>query len=108
MSASVPVSVPLIVTRAAATAPFRSAVAEPIRVGVPFAAGAFDGAPPLAIVGSDGVTLPVQTRITDRWPDGSVRWLLVDFVLALDGAAPPEWRGELRTAATPPSPKRRS
>ena len=93
MSASVPVSAPLIVTRAAATAPFRFAVAEPVRVGVPFAAGAFDGKAPLAVVGSDGVALPVQTRITDRWPDRSVRWLLVDFVLKVDAAAPAECSG---------------
>jgi hypothetical protein len=103
MSASVPVLVPLIVTRAASTAPFRSAAAEPIRVGVPFAAGAFDGKAPLALVGRDGVTLPVQTRITDRWPDGSVRWLLVDFVLPLNAGAPVEWRGELRTVASAPT-----
>jgi hypothetical protein len=106
MSASVPVSVPLIVTRAAATAPFRSAVAEPIRVGVPFAAGAFDGKAPLAVVGSDGVTRPVQTRATDCWPDGSVRWLLVDFVLPVDAGTPAEWRGELRTSTESPAPVR--
>jgi hypothetical protein len=61
------------------------------------AAGAFDGKSPLVIVGSDGVTRPVQTRITDRWPDGSARWLLADFVLPVDAGAPAEWRGELRT-----------
>jgi hypothetical protein len=102
MSASVSVQVPLIVTRAAGAAPFRSDVAEPIRVGVPFAAGAFDGKAPLAVVGSDGLTLPVQARITDRWPDGSVRWLLIDFVLPVNAGAPAEWRGELRTAASAP------
>jgi YetA-like protein len=104
MSASVPVSVPLIVTRASSTAPFRSATVEPIRVGVPFAAGAFDGKSSLAIVGSDGVTRPVQTRITDRWPDGSVRWLLVDFVLPVAAGVPAEWRGELRTVSAASAP----
>jgi hypothetical protein len=98
MSASVPVSVPLIVTRAAA-APFRSPAAEPIRAGVPFARGVFDGKSPLVIAESDGSTRPVQTRITDRWTDGSVRWLLVDFVLPVDAGSPAEWRGELRNAA---------
>ena len=77
-------------------------MAEPIRVGVPFAAGAFDGKAPLAVVGSDGVTRPVQTRVTDCWPDGSVRWLLVDFVLPVDAGTPAEWRGELRTSTEHP------
>jgi hypothetical protein len=51
---------------------------EPVLVGIPFARGVLP-APPgdqLAVGGASG-------RILERWPDGSVRWLAVDFTASV-------------------------
>lgn len=81
------------------------AYARPLTFGLPFAAGqVFDpdgvhlsaGVPPLC--------LPLQARPTARWPDGSVRWLLLDTVLpaGLDPRTPLrlEWGKHRRGATT--------
>jgi hypothetical protein len=71
--------------RAAHPAPRRQ---EPVTLGVPCPRGrvhAYDGC---TLVTADGRTLTAQTRALDHWPDGSIRWLLVDVPvdLATDGA----------------------
>ncbi len=60
----------------------------PLRVGVPFARGARSDVANLAL--SEGKTLrPSQARALSRWPDGSVRWAIVDAIanLPAHGAA---------------------
>jgi hypothetical protein len=32
-----------------------------------------------------GESIPLQTRILDRWPDGSIRWLLLDWQATVSG-----------------------
>lgn len=51
---------------------------EPVRFGIPFAKGA---CPDTAAIGLDGPwgPMPVQARALDRWPDGSARWVLLEF-----------------------------
>jgi len=57
---------------AASTVPF------PVTAGVPFARGALkDGRSVLLTAGSR--QLPLQTEVLARWPDKSVKWLLLDF-----------------------------
>lgn len=95
MSSTSRFSIPLLVSRsspAAASADGR-ALGEPVRVGLPVARGDYDGRDRLVVAGPDGQPLPTQTRVLDRWSDGSVRWLLVDFVA---GTSDRDWQGELR------------
>ncbi len=54
----------------------------PVTSGVPFAQGALLEAAHLTLVDDAGRPVPPQTDILARWPDGSVRWLLVDFQVA--------------------------
>ncbi|MBI5771658.1 MAG: hypothetical protein HZA93_28055 [Verrucomicrobia bacterium] len=51
----------------------------PVTSGVPFARGALRDPAGLTLLDGAGRTVPLQTDILARWPDGSVRWLLTDF-----------------------------
>ena len=55
----------------------------PVTSGVPLAQGALrdDGAS--ALFDEAGGEVPLQTESLARWPDGSIRWLLVDFQIDL-------------------------
>src|SRR5262245_13323162 len=50
----------------------------PMTFGVPLARGAANESHGWMIVDGHGTRRTVQTRVLDRWPDDSVRWLLVD------------------------------
>lgn len=49
--------------------------------GMPFGRGRMPRAVPLAVRTPDGETRPVQSRVTERWLDGSVRWMTLDGTL---------------------------
>ena len=51
----------------------------PMRVGVPFARGALPPGAGITLSDALGRRLDTQTKVMGTWPDGSVRWLLVDF-----------------------------
>jgi len=55
----------------------------PVSSGVPFAQGALREEQATALFDAAGSELPLQTETLVRWPDGSVRWLLVDFQIDL-------------------------
>ncbi len=55
--------------------------AEPVSTGVPLPPGRVRAPEQLALVDDQGRRIPVQTQVLDRWPDDSVRWLLLDFAL---------------------------
>jgi hypothetical protein len=55
-------------------------VPQPVTLGVPFPRGLLADPAQLALVNPEGRELPLQTRPLARWPDGSVKWLLLDFV----------------------------
>lgn len=57
----------------------------PVRFGVPFPPGGLDGLANLVLVdeANPQLALPLQTRCLSAWPDGSIRWLLVDSWLEL-------------------------
>ncbi len=58
----------------------------PVTVGVPFPRGALHDPARLRLVDEAGVEHPVQTLPTAHWARfGSIRWLLCDFGVALDG-----------------------
>lgn len=60
--------------------------AEPITVGVPLPKGACVDARHLTVVDADGSPVALQTRVLDRWTDGSVRWALLDFQAVVQSA----------------------
>jgi len=53
-------------------------VLAPVTTGVPFAKGALKDVTGLGVVDAGGTALPSQFRRTSSWPDGSVRWALMD------------------------------
>jgi hypothetical protein len=57
--------------------------AWPVTSGIPFAKGALIDPQAAALFDIDGAELPLQTETLSRWPDGSVRWLLLDFQVDL-------------------------
>ena len=52
---------------------------EPVSAGVILPRGAVRDLGALRLSGPDGQPVPAQFETTGSWPDGSVRWLLVDF-----------------------------
>jgi hypothetical protein len=60
---------------------------EPFTAGVPFPRGQCTDAQTWAIAGTGGGRRQAQTRVLDRWRDGSVRWLLVDGIADLSAAS---------------------
>ena len=53
--------------------------AWPVTSGVPFPQGALGSADHLALADAAGKSVPLQATVTARWPDGSVKWVLLDF-----------------------------
>jgi hypothetical protein len=53
-------------------------IAEPVTVGVPFPAGVCTDEQRICLSGNSG-SVPVQASVLERWPDGSIRWVLLDF-----------------------------
>jgi len=61
----------------------------PVTTGVPFPPGVLRRAE-VALVDAAGNQVPLQTRVLAKWPDGSVKWALLDFQvpkLAANGKA---------------------
>ena len=62
----------------------------PISVGVPFAPGYLKD--PFGLSVLDGTTpAPVQARVLSHWPDGSVRWALLDWQMELQPRQTRRW-----------------
>lgn len=60
---------------------------EPITTGVPFPRGLLAEMEDLALVDAGGDSVPSQWQVLSRWPDGSIQWSLLDFLLD-----PDRWR----------------
>jgi len=52
---------------------------EPLTFGVPFPRGRLTDTGNLVLYDDDAHVVPLQARAVDWWPDGSVRWVHVDF-----------------------------
>lgn len=52
---------------------------EPVTVGLPWPRGAVTDDKHFRLLTPPGEPDTLQTRVLDRWPDGSVRWCLFDF-----------------------------
>jgi len=70
----------------------RSQSAEPVTVGVPFPAGLLRDPRGIRLTDETGAAVPVQALATERWPDDSVRWALVDFSAAGESAGERTYR----------------
>jgi len=55
---------------------------EPVTTGVPFAPGRLQPGDSLSLR-AGGAAVPLQTRTLALWPDGSVKWVLLDFQASL-------------------------
>jgi len=87
--------------------------AEPVTTGVPLPAGRVRGGDALWVADREGRAVPSQARVLERWPDGTARWVLVDFLASAgaretatysvrDGRPPAPPRGA--TVRTTPDP----
>jgi len=65
-----------------------------VSAGVALPVGAARGA--LSLVNALGDACPAQLSVLSRWPDGSVKWLLVEWVVDVEGGVfrlvPGQWR----------------
>ncbi|MCG3179525.1 MAG: hypothetical protein BIFFINMI_01861 [Phycisphaerae bacterium] len=68
-------SIPLTVAESAGV----DRVGAPVTTGVPFAQGVVAKGSSFALTDAAGKAVPLQTRVLAHWPDGSVKWVLVDF-----------------------------
>ena len=57
---------------------------DPVRLGVPLRRGFVIDESSLAVKERTGLTLPHQLRVLARWPDGSVKWVLLDLQVTID------------------------
>ncbi|RKN70066.1 beta-L-arabinofuranosidase domain-containing protein [Paenibacillus ginsengarvi] len=55
---------------------------EPCMIAVPFAKGVVSDTTRVSVLDGN-VAIPTQTRVTAKWPDGSVKWLLLHFLADL-------------------------
>ncbi|MEA3401811.1 MAG: hypothetical protein U9R79_11275 [Armatimonadota bacterium] len=52
---------------------------RPVTSGLPFPPGALGSAEHVRVLDPDGREVPAQVEVVTRWPDGSVKWVLLDF-----------------------------
>jgi len=55
----------------------------PVGLGFPFAKGELKDLTSLVVLTPDGKPIPLQAKILNRWPDGSVRWAHVLFLAGM-------------------------
>lgn len=79
--------------------------AWPVTSGVPLPRGAVRKPDQVALFTSEHHSIPLQTEVLSRWPDGSIRWLLLDFLIDLQAGQTRRLRirygSSVRRAAVP-------
>ena len=70
-----------------------------VRTGIPFAEGMLADAANVRVVRALGGEIASQVAVTGRWPDGSVRWTLLDFE-AGEGDCAVEYGADVKRAAS--------
>jgi exo-rhamnogalacturonan lyase-like protein len=81
----------------------RFEVCEPVTVGIPFPAGAVRDARHIALRDEQETAVALQALPTESWPDGSVRWALLDFCSAGTPARERSYRVAIEPAADRPA-----
>src|SRR5438105_3088903 len=54
-------------------------IAHPVTSGLPLAEGELRDESHVRLLDDRGQQLPLQTQVLARWPDQSIKWLLLDF-----------------------------
>ncbi len=54
-------------------------ITRPVTGGVPLARGFAPEGSRLILLDSDNKPVPCQTEVLNRWDDGSIKWVLLDF-----------------------------
>ena len=85
--------------------PGRARTFEPITVGVPLPRGVVRDPHRIGLVGHGQAMVPLQALPTERWPDGSIRWVLLDFQAT--GPATSDRRYQLELDCPAPQCRRR-
>ena len=83
-------STPLLISVPSA----REGHCEPVSVGMPLPAGLVTSEHDITLQDDRGQLTPLQSKVLERWPDGSIRWVLLDFQVT--GDARPERRFTVR------------
>ena len=60
-------------------------VAWPVTSGIPVPQGRLQPGDSVILQTVEGVAVPLQTEVLGFWPDGSIKWLLLDFQTDLQG-----------------------
>jgi hypothetical protein len=76
---------------------------EPVSCGIPWPRGVLADGSRLTLADGEGNRALLQTRVLDRWPDGSVRWLLLDWQAGVNGAAAYRLSEAAQPPASPPA-----
>lgn len=76
---------------------------QPVTVGLPFPRGALRGPDEVCLRGPAG-EVPLQAEALARWPDGSVKWLLLDFLAGALRAGENAWAVVPAGRRKPPAP----
>jgi hypothetical protein len=58
---------------------------EPVRIGVPLEKGFARDACVLRLKNNLGEEIPLQSRPLAVWPDGTIKWVLLDFIASVSG-----------------------
>lgn len=56
----------------------------PVRWGVPFPKGRLASPETVRLLGPEGQEVPCAVSVSAQWPDGSVKWLLLQFQITLE------------------------
>lgn len=75
-SANASIRIPLTISEGAGV----SRRSELVTSGVPFPQGKLDTDKNVRLLDEHGGEIPLQVQTTASWPDGSVKWLLLDFL----------------------------
>ncbi len=77
---------------------------EPVSVGVPFPRGLCTDTGTLGLRDGAGRWIPAQWEVLSRWPDGSVRWALLDFLATVLSPGEVRVQVEPRPSTAPGGP----
>jgi hypothetical protein len=64
---------------------------EPMTLGIPLPRGLMHDASACEVRDGGDMAVPCQTRALDRWADGSIRWMLLDFPASLEDGRRGYW-----------------
>jgi hypothetical protein len=67
---------------------FPSPISRPVSLGIPFPKGMLCSTDALTLSDARGCVVPLQTAPLARWSDGSIKWVLLDFLLNPEHESP--------------------